>query len=254
MQRAGLPFRLFVLSLRGKAHRCFPEFFAAGFFRRKKGLFGDSRIFTAVVYGLNVVRVNLDKLVTVRFIHGVDHNLVRCAFRVRDGHSFLIIEAWVTLVAVEVGFILGADIPPEGCSQEEAAAAIEWVVPSIELIDSRIKDWKITLGDTIADNASSCGYVVGSGRVRLADIDVAAIEATLYKNGEFLASGRSDAVLGNPLNSVGWLASTVAKFGVRLRKGDVILPGTAIRAMDATPGDAFRADFAGLGSVSMEFR
>ena len=85
-----------------------------------------------------------------------------------------------------MGFILGADIPPEGCSQEEAAAAIEWVVPSIELIDSRIKDWKITLGDTIADNASSCGYVVGSGRVRLADIDVAAIEATLYKNGEFL--------------------------------------------------------------------
>lgn len=156
-------------------------------------------------------------------------------------------------VEVEVGFILGADIPPEGCTQEEAAEAIEWVVPSIELIDSRIKDWKISLPDTIADNASSCGYVVGQGRVRLSDIDVAAIDATLYKNGEFLASGRSDAVLGNPLNSVGWLASTVAKFGVRLRKGDVILPGTAIRAMDAAPGDKFRCDFEGLGSVSMEF-
>ena len=74
-----------------------------------------------------------------------------------------------------------------------------------------------------------------------------------WDDDEFLASGRSDAVLGNPLNSVGWLASTVAKFGVRLRKGDVILPGTAIRAMDAAPGDRFRADFAGLGSVSMEF-
>ncbi|MCT2138817.1 2-keto-4-pentenoate hydratase [Dietzia cinnamea] len=157
-------------------------------------------------------------------------------------------------VEVEVGFILGADIPPEGCSQEEAAAAIEWVVPSIELIDSRIRDWKIKLPDTIADNASSCGYVIGRQRVRLADIDVAAIDATLYKNGEFLASGRSDAVLGNPLNSVGWLASTVAKFGVRLRKGDIILPGTAIRAMDATPGDTFRAEFAGLGDVTMAFR
>ena len=99
-------------------------------------------------------------------------------------------------VEVEVGFILGADIPPEGCSQEEAAAAIEWVVPSIELIDSRIRDWKIKLPDTIADNASSCGYVIGRQRVRLADIDVAAIDATLYKNREFLASGRSDAVLG----------------------------------------------------------
>ena len=149
---------------------------------------------------------------------------------------------------------MGADIPPEGCSQEEAAAAIEWVVPSIELIDSRIRDWKIKLPDTIADNASSCGYVIGRQRVRLADIDVAAIDATLYKNREFLASGRSDAVLGNPLNSVGWLASTVAKFGVRLRKGDIILPGTAIRAMDATPGDTFRAEFAGLGDVTMAFR
>lgn len=157
-------------------------------------------------------------------------------------------------VEVEVGFILGADIPPEGCTQEEAAEAIEWVVPSIELIDSRIRDWRIKLPDTIADNASSCGYVVGQGRVRLSDIEVAAIDATLYKNGEFLAEGRSDAVLGNPLNSVGWLASVVGKFGVRLRKGDVILPGTAIRAMDAAPGDEFRCDFAGLGSVSMSFR
>ena len=156
-------------------------------------------------------------------------------------------------VEVEVGFILGADIPPEGCTQAEAAEAIEWVVPSIELIDSRIKDWKITLPDTIADNASSCGYILGEQRVRLADIDVAAIEATLHKNGEFLAAGRSDAVLGNPLNSVGWLASTVADFGVRLRKGDVILPGTAIRAMDVAPGDRFVAEFAGLGTVTADF-
>ena len=156
-------------------------------------------------------------------------------------------------VEVEVGFVLGADIPPEGCTQAEAAEAIEWVVPSIELIDSRIRDWKIKLADTIADNASSCGYVIGRQRVKLADIDVAAIEATLYKNGEFLASGRSDAVLGNPLNSVGWLAATVAKFGVRLRKGDVILPGTAIRAMDVAPGDTFRAEFAGLGEVTADF-
>lgn len=156
-------------------------------------------------------------------------------------------------VEVEVGFVLGADIPPEGCTQAEAADAIEWVVPSIELIDSRIRDWKIKLPDTIADNASSCGYVIGEQRVRLADIDVAAIDATLYKNGEFLASGRSDAVLGNPLNSVGWLARTVAEFGVRLRKGDVILPGTAIRAMDAAAGDTFRAEFAGLGDVTIDF-
>ena len=155
-------------------------------------------------------------------------------------------------VEVEVGFILGDDVEP-GSSPEEVVEAIEWVVPSIELIDSRIRDWKISLPDTIADNASSCGYILGEQRVRLSDLDVAAIDATLYKNGEFLASGRSDAVLGNPLNSVGWLARRVASFGVRLRAGDVILPGTAIRAMDVAPGDTFRAEFAGLGTVDVEF-
>lgn len=155
-------------------------------------------------------------------------------------------------VEVEVGFVLGADVAP-GSAPEEVVAAIDRVVPSIELIDSRIRDWQISLPDTIADNASSCGYVLGRQRVPLADIDVAAVDATLYKNGEFLASGRSDAVLGNPLNSVGWLASRVASFGVRLRAGDVILPGTAIRAMDVAPGDEFRAEFDGLGTVDVRF-
>lgn len=156
-------------------------------------------------------------------------------------------------VEVEVGFILGADIPPEGCGDDELRDAIEWVVPSIELIDSRIVDWRIALCDTIADNASSAGFVLGDQRVRLADIDVAAIDARLYRGGEFVDAGRSDAVLGNPLVSVGWLARKVASFGVRLRKGDVILPGTAIRAVDAHAGDSFRAEFDGLGHVDLTF-
>lgn len=156
-------------------------------------------------------------------------------------------------VEVEVGFILGKDVPHENCTMDDVIDAIEWVVPSIELIDSRIKDWKISLPDTIADNASSCGYVIGKERVRLADIDVQNIKADLYKNGEFLAEGNSSAVLGNPLNAVSWLSQKVADFGVRLRAGDVILPGTAIRAMDAAPGDNFVANFEGLGSVSLDF-
>ena len=152
-----------------------------------------------------------------------------------------------------VGFILGADIPPEGCTQEEAAEAIEWVVPSIELIDSRIKDWKITLCDTIADNASSAGWVLGAERVSPKDIDIRAIDAVLRRNGEVVAEGRSDAVLGNPVTSVAWLARKVDQFGVRLRAGDIVLPGSCTRAIDARPGDDFVADFDGLGSVHLSF-
>lgn len=126
-------------------------------------------------------------------------------------------------------------------------------MPSIELIDSRIKDWKITLRDTIADNASSCGWILGEQRVPISAIDTGDIDATLHRNGEVVAKGNSSAVLGHPLNAVSWLARKVAGFGVRLRKGDVILPGTATRAIDIDAGDHFVAEFAGLGSVTLDF-
>ncbi|MFT4042421.1 MAG: 2-keto-4-pentenoate hydratase [Gordonia sp. (in: high G+C Gram-positive bacteria)] len=156
-------------------------------------------------------------------------------------------------VEVEVGFILGEDLPGKGCTNDDVIDAVAWVVPSIELIDSRITDWKITLADTIADNASSCGWILGDQRVPIGEIDPGDVEATLTRNGEIIVKGNSSEVLGNPLNAVSWLARKVEGFGVRLRKGDVILPGTATRAIDIAAGDHFLAEFAGLGSVSIDF-
>lgn len=156
-------------------------------------------------------------------------------------------------VEVEVGFILAQDLPGAGCSEEDVLAATEALVPAIELIDTRITDWKIALCDTIADNASSAGFVLGRARVSPADIDVKTIDAVLTRNGEVIAQGRSDAVLGNPVSAVAWLARKVDSFGVRLRKGDIVLPGSCTRAIDARPGDEFVADFTGLGSVRLSF-
>jgi 2-keto-4-pentenoate hydratase len=156
-------------------------------------------------------------------------------------------------VEVEVGFILGADLPGADCTEDDVLAATEALVPSIELIDTRITDWKIALCDTIADNASSAGFVLGKARVSPAGIDVKTIDAVLTRNGEVVAEGRSDAVLGNPVTAVAWLARKVESFGVRLRKGDVVLPGSCTRAIDARAGDQFVADFTGLGSVRLSF-
>ncbi|MCV7199939.1 2-keto-4-pentenoate hydratase [Mycobacterium angelicum] len=156
-------------------------------------------------------------------------------------------------VEVEVAFILAGDLPGAGCTEEDVLAATEALVPSIELIDTRITDWKIALCDTIADNASSAGFVLGQARVSPADIDVKAIEATLTRNGEVIAEGRSDAVLGNPVTAVAWLARKVESFGVRLKAGDVVLPGSCTRAIDARAGDEFVADFTGLGAVRLSF-
>ena len=156
-------------------------------------------------------------------------------------------------VEVEVGFILSEDLPGAGCTEDDVLAATEALVPSIELIDTRITDWKIALCDTIADNASSAGFVLGEARVSPADIDVKAIDAVLTRNGEVIAEGRSDAVLGNPVTAVAWLSRKVESFGVRLRKGDIVLPGSCTRAIDARAGDEFVADFSGLGSVRLSF-
>jgi 2-keto-4-pentenoate hydratase len=156
-------------------------------------------------------------------------------------------------VEVEVGFVLGATLPGEGCTEEDVLDATEAVAPAIELIDSRIRDWRIGLVDTIADNASSAGFVLGPERVKPRDIDLLGIDAVLRRNDEVVAEGRSDAVLGNPVTAVAWLARKVASFGVRLEAGHVILPGSCTRAIDARPGDDFVAEFAGLGTVTLAF-
>ncbi len=157
-------------------------------------------------------------------------------------------------VEVEVGFILGSDLPGADCTEADVLAATVAYAPSIELIDSRIKDWKIGLVDTISDNASSAGFVLGAARVAPKDLDIKAIDAVLTRNGEVIATGRSDAVLGDPVIAVAWLARKVAGFGVRLKAGDIVLPGSCTRAIDASAGDSFHAEFAGLGSVRLQFK
>ncbi|MEU6932988.1 2-keto-4-pentenoate hydratase [Streptomyces sp. NPDC046374] len=156
-------------------------------------------------------------------------------------------------VEVEVGFVLGEDLPGETCTPADVLAATERVVPALELIDSRIRDWRITIADTIADNASSAGYVIGEGRDPR-ELDLGAIDARLTGgDGALLAEGRSDAVLGDPARSVAWLARTVARFGVSLKKGHLVLPGSCTRAVDVAAGATFTAGFSGLGSVSLSF-
>lgn len=157
-------------------------------------------------------------------------------------------------VEVEVGFVLGADLPGEGCTVEDVLAATAGLAPAIELIDSRVRDWDIRIADTIADNASSAGFVLGAARVPVDGVDRRRVEAVLSADGAPLARGRSDAVLGDPAVAVAWLARTVARFGVRLKAGHVVLPGSCTRAVDISPGHTYHADFTpALGSVSLTF-
>ena len=161
-------------------------------------------------------------------------------------------------IEVEIGYVLGSALPGADCTEEDVLAATEYIVPSLELIDSRITNWQIKLPDTIADNASSAGVILGEARRTPAElavrgVDLANIDAVLHCGDQEVARGNTSAVLGNPTWCVAWLARKVASFGVKLEAGHLIIPGSCTRAIDAKPGTAFRAEFAGLGTVTAEF-
>jgi 2-keto-4-pentenoate hydratase len=156
-------------------------------------------------------------------------------------------------VEPEVAFVLGRELRGPGVTVAQAAAAVDFVLPALEVIDSRIRDWKISIIDTIADNASSGGVVLGSRPVRLIDVDLRLAGCNLYGNGDLVATGAGGAVLGSPLISLAWLANTVGEHGVVLQPGQVVLPGSVTSAQPASPGDTWSAVFAGLGTVTARF-
>lgn len=155
---------------------------------------------------------------------------------------------------IEVAFVLGRPLRGPGVTVADVVRATDFVLPAIEVVDSRIVDWRVQIADTIADNASSAAVVLGARPTRLTDVDPALIGAALRVNGEIVETGISGAVLGNPVTAVAWLANKIAAFGVTLEAGHVVLPGSCTRMVPVSAGDHVRADFDRLGSVSIRFR
>jgi 2-keto-4-pentenoate hydratase len=156
-------------------------------------------------------------------------------------------------VEIESAFVLGAPLAGPGVSVADVVRATEFVLPSIEIIDSRITGWDIQLVDTVADNASSARVVLGGTPRLLTALDLRNVPAVLERNGRVVETGTTGAVLGNPVTAVAWLANTLGRFGVTLEAGHVILPGSCTRAVAVAPGDWITARFGGLGDVAVGF-
>jgi 2-keto-4-pentenoate hydratase len=153
----------------------------------------------------------------------------------------------------EVAFVLGRPLRGPGVTVAEALAAVDFVLPALEIIDSRIADWKITLPDTVADNASSGAVVLGSRPVRPDALDLSLAGCLLHRNGRLEGTGAGGAVLGSPVNALVWLANTLGPLGVTLQAGHVVLPGSVCAAIPFGPGDTVSAAFDRIGSVSITF-
>ncbi len=153
----------------------------------------------------------------------------------------------------EVAFLMERDL--HGADVDEAAvlAAAAAAAPAIEIVDSRIADWRIALVDTVADNASFGGFVTGPWSRALLEGDLAAVAFELARGDEIVVAETGAAVLGSPLTAVAWLARRLADFGQGIAAGDVVLSGSFGGAVPATAGDTFTLSTAGLPALSLRF-
>lgn len=153
----------------------------------------------------------------------------------------------------EIAFILKDDLNGPGVTAEDVLAATAAIAPCFEIVDSRIRDWKIGIVDTVADNASCGVFVIGEARADPRDHDLPALRVTVTKNGAPLSEGLGAAVQGSPLQAVAWLANTLGEYGVTLNAGDVILSGSLVPLEPAVAGDVFEMELHGIGRCVARF-
>ncbi|MHB8589966.1 MAG: 2-keto-4-pentenoate hydratase [Candidatus Dormibacteraceae bacterium] len=156
-------------------------------------------------------------------------------------------------VEIETAFVMGKHLEGPGVTVADVMRAVDYVVASIEVIDSRVIDWRIKLADTIADNGSSAAVVLAGRPRRLDQLDLSNLPAELEVDGTIVERGNSSEVMGNPLSAAAWLVNALGLQGVAIEEGYVVLPGTCVRSVRVARGSLVMGRFEGLGSVSLAF-
>lgn len=188
-------------------------------------------------------------------VHQPDFGFLTHVMTVEDGETVDIVKRGLIQprAEAEIAFILKKDLNGPGVTDAQVLEATEAIAPCFEIVDSRIKDWKIGIVDTVADNASCGVYVLGKARVAPELHDLAALKVRVFKNGQPLSEGLGSAVQGSPLTAVAWLANTLGRYGVPLLKGEVILSGSLVPLEPARPGDLFEMELEKIGRCSVRF-
>ncbi len=156
-------------------------------------------------------------------------------------------------VEAEIALVINKDLTKEKHTYADIISATEYALPAIEVVDSRIENWKISLIDTVADNASSAGFVLGSQPVKLENLDLVNCKMIMTRGDEVVSQGVGKACLSNPLNAAVWLANEMVRRGRPLLAGDIVLTGALGPMVVAHPGDEFKVEIEGFGSVVAAF-
>jgi len=188
-------------------------------------------------------------------VHQPDFGFLTDRMQVADGATVSLARAGLIQPRAEgeIAFVLKKDLSGPGVTREDVLAATDHVLPCFEIVDSRIRDWKIRIQDTVADNASCGVFVLGLQRVDPRSLDLAAVRLQMFRNGERAGEGLGSAVQGHPAEAVAWLANTLGAFGIPFLKGEVILSGSLAPLVPARSGDRFELSIDGLGGASVRF-
>lgn len=170
-----------------------------------------------------------------------------------EGEAIRIDSMIAPRAEAEVAFLLKRDLHGPGVTAADVLRATECVMPCFEIVDSRIKDWKIKIQDTVADNASCGVLTIGGLRKDPRRLDLALAGMVLEKNGELVSTSTGAAVQGSPVNAVAWLANTLGRLGISLKAGEIILSGSQSPLVPVKAGDSLVCSVGGLGGTSVRF-
>jgi 2-keto-4-pentenoate hydratase len=180
-----------------------------------------------------------------------DYGPVLASTIYRDGDTIPASRFIAPKIEAEIVFVIGERLEGPGVTVTQAHAAIAGAVAAMEIVDSRIADWRIKLADTVADLASNGAMATSSRIVPITDIDTRLVGMTLTRGGELIDTGAGAAALGDPVAVVAWLANVLGGDGVALEPGHLIMTGALHAAVPMTPGDVFRAEFDRLGPITV---
>lgn len=172
---------------------------------------------------------------------------------VQEGRPCIRSELNIPIVEGELAFIMGEDVQGTVITAADILNATAWVLPCFEVCDARYPSWKVTVRDTISDNAGASRFMLGSAPKRISEINPRGIGMIIEKNGELLGSAAGAEVMGSPVTSVTWLANKLVEYGTYLRKGDIVLSGAFMAADPAEAGDVYTVSLDGFPSLTMKF-
>jgi 2-keto-4-pentenoate hydratase len=170
-----------------------------------------------------------------------------------DGETVPVDALLQPKVEAEIAFVLGADLDHGPLDLPQVRAAVDHAAAAVEVVDSRVAEWRISFADTVADNASAGLFVLGSTRVPLDRFEPVEAQMSMTVNDEVVSTGSGSACLGDPLEALAWLARTARDLGDPLRDGQVVLSGALGPMVAVTPGDQVVADITGLGRLQFRF-